>query len=144
MWLTYWLIFAMFSSVEFLLDGVGAYLPFYYEAKVTFLLWLTLDKFQGATLLFDKYIAPLLAQHSPAIDSQIDFLTKKAQNLKMDDLKNVAEFLQSKAKGAGIAVPADSTTGQTIRAEKPAVEKKEQAEAPEEEFVEPIEDKKDL
>merc|ERR1719284_1178095 len=57
-WLQYWLIFSVFSSVAFIFDMVGDNgifpIPFYYEAKVAFVLWLILDKFKGATLPVQK------------------------------------------------------------------------------------------
>ena len=40
-WLHYWMIFAAFSTIEWLVDLIGAYLPFYYEAKLCFVYWLT-------------------------------------------------------------------------------------------------------
>ena len=71
------------------------------------------------------------------------------KNIKMDDLKTAAEFLQAKAKGAGLAeklaAAADSTTGMTApppkkeQAEKP-IEPEELAEVVE---AEPVDKKND-
>ena len=55
-WLHYWIIFAVFSVVQTALDMVGSYLPFYYEIKILFFLWLWVAKFEGATFLFKKYL----------------------------------------------------------------------------------------
>merc|ERR1719482_2085807 len=95
-WLQYWLIFALLSLLDSVIDGIGAYLPFYYEIKVGFMLWLTLDKFKGATLICTKYVEPFLSDKTGAIDAQIDFVSAKAKNLKADDLRTFVTWVQSK------------------------------------------------
>ena len=66
-WCQYWLIFAMMSLVAFAVDMVGSMLPFYWEARVVFALWLVADKFKGATFLCVKYVEPALATHQATI-----------------------------------------------------------------------------
>ena len=38
--------------MEFFLDAVGAFVPFYYEAKLAFFLWLVLERTDGASKLY--------------------------------------------------------------------------------------------
>lgn len=48
-WLTYWVVFSLFTVVEYFADFVISWIPFYYLAKLAFVLWLQLPRFQGAT-----------------------------------------------------------------------------------------------
>ena len=77
-WLQYWMVFALFTMVESIVDMVGAFLPFFYEAKLLFMLWLSLDKFQGATYLYKRFIEPALDQHHGSIDEQLNFVVDRA------------------------------------------------------------------
>ena len=106
-WMQYWMLFSMLSLVEAFADAVGAYLPFYYEGKLLLVLWLSADKFQGATFLCKKHVEPFLAAHQAAIDEQLDFLVSRAKNLKVEDMRSLVEWAQTKggelAGGAAIA-----------------------------------------
>ena len=115
-WCQYWLIFAMMSLVAFAVDMVGSMLPFYWEARVVFALWLVADKFKGATFLCVKYVEPALATHQATIDAQIDFVVARAKDLNVEDVRKLAEWAQAQASGKA-AKPAAA-------AAKKAVEKK--------------------
>jgi hypothetical protein len=114
-WLQYWVVFALFSYMEFVFDFVSTYMPFYYEGKLSFLLWLSLDKFQGATKLFEKFILPTLDAHSGLIDEQMASVTSRVQNFKVEDVRALMEWatdkansLQSAASGAAPKAVASS------------------------------------
>lgn len=131
-WLQYWLVIAALSLVDGILDMVGAYLPFYLECKIAFVFWLSLDKFQGSTFLFKKYIEPLLSDKTEAIDEQIDFLTTRVKNFKVEDVRTLVNWLSSKdmkavintvsaaaAKKAAVAGEAISKASVPEQADKP-------------------------
>ena len=44
-WLTYWVVYATFATVESFTDLLINWVPFYYTAKVLFLLYLSLPQF---------------------------------------------------------------------------------------------------
>eukprot|EP00834_Sanchytrium_tribonematis_P000145 NODE_3_length_80033_cov_0.932970.p62 type:complete len:135 gc:universal NODE_3_length_80033_cov_0.932970:29812-29408(-) len=44
-WLTYWIVYATFATVESFTDILMSWIPFYYTAKVLFLLYLSLPQF---------------------------------------------------------------------------------------------------
>lgn len=46
-------------------------IPFYFEAKLLFVLWLVLPQTRGATLLYVSYIDPFLAEHEESIDAAL-------------------------------------------------------------------------
>mmetsp|Transcript_31335 Transcript_31335/g.64937 ORF Transcript_31335/g.64937 Transcript_31335/m.64937 type:complete len:127 (+) Transcript_31335:157-537(+) len=54
-WLTYWVIFGMFSFVEFFLDIFLQWVPLYHEAKLVFLIWLAIPTFKGALKLWNDH-----------------------------------------------------------------------------------------
>jgi len=95
-WLQYWLIFAIFSTINGVLDMVGEYLPLYWEAKVAFVCWLAVDKFKGASVLFTNVVEKYLRDMTPAIDEQIDFLAARAKNFKADDVTTFVKWASSK------------------------------------------------
>lgn len=96
-WLQYWMVFALFTMVESIVDMVGAFLPFFYEAKLLFMLWLSLDKFQGATYLYKRFIEPALDQHHGSIDEQLNFVVDRAANFKIEDARTFVDWASDKA-----------------------------------------------
>src|SRR4051812_43550499 len=50
-WLTYWVVFAIFTFIDVFSGFVLKFFPFYFFIKILFLIWLFLPNFQGATIL---------------------------------------------------------------------------------------------
>lgn len=93
-WMMYWIVFALFLFVETFLDiFVAFWLPFYYEVKILFVLWLLTPYTKGASVLYRKFIHPTLNAHEEEID------------LYLDQAKNSAgaTLLQLGSKGVGYA-----------------------------------------
>lgn len=70
-WLTYWVVFAAFSVIEFFSDILLNWFPLYWFAKVVFLLWCSADiPNGGSSIIYNHMIRPLFLQHkSRAPDS---------------------------------------------------------------------------
>ncbi|KAK0727957.1 TB2/DP1, HVA22 family-domain-containing protein [Lasiosphaeria miniovina] len=79
-WLTYWVVFALFTVVESLVSVVY-WFPFYYTFKFVFLLWLSLPAFKGAELIFRTLLAPTLGRHFQTSSSTASGLRAKADGL---------------------------------------------------------------
>jgi len=94
-WLQYWLIFALVSPVLSFLDLCSGFIPLYFEAKVAFVLWLSLDQYQGASLLCKKYLEPLLMQHQNTIDETLVFAVKRVKSLKAEDVRTLVDWVSS-------------------------------------------------
>lgn len=63
-WLTYWVVFAAFSVVEFFSDCLMSWFPLYWLAKVVFLLWCSMDSpVNGSTIIYNRFIRPVFLQH---------------------------------------------------------------------------------
>jgi len=81
-WLTYWVVFAVFSVVEFWVDIIFSYFPFYWLAKVVFLIWCMLPiPGNGSMYIYGHVIRPVFMKHRAQIDSAITSVTGRATNL---------------------------------------------------------------
>jgi hypothetical protein len=67
-WLMFWVVMSGFSVVEAIGEVVLTVLPFYYELKAGFVLWLVLPQTRGATHIYNAYVEKYLAQHEREID----------------------------------------------------------------------------
>ncbi|KAK0626602.1 TB2/DP1, HVA22 family-domain-containing protein [Immersiella caudata] len=61
-WLTYWVVFSLFTVIESLVSVVY-WFPFYFTFKFVFLLWLSLPAFRGADIIFRSFLAPTLGRY---------------------------------------------------------------------------------
>eukprot|EP00245_Coleochaete_scutata_P015046 TRINITY_DN655_c0_g1_i3.p1 TRINITY_DN655_c0_g1~~TRINITY_DN655_c0_g1_i3.p1 ORF type:complete len:159 (-),score=21.39 TRINITY_DN655_c0_g1_i3:51-527(-) len=71
-WLTYWTVFSLFTVVEYLAGFLIAWMPFYYLAKLAFILWLQLPQTKGAMLLYVRWVQPQLKLHEQEIDRVLE------------------------------------------------------------------------
>ncbi|KAM5170223.1 receptor expression-enhancing protein 4 [Mantella aurantiaca] len=70
-WMMYWIVFALFMTVETFTDIFVSWFPFYYELKMAFVIWLLSPYTRGASLLYRKCIHPALSLREKEIDSYI-------------------------------------------------------------------------
>jgi receptor expression-enhancing protein 5/6 len=76
-WLTYWVVFSLFTVIESLISVVY-WFPFYYTFKFVFLLWLSLPAFRGADIIFRSFLAPTLGRYFHSSGSTASGLRAKA------------------------------------------------------------------
>lgn len=67
-WLMYWTIYGSLSLIEGTTDKLLSWFPYYYHAKLAFLLWLQLPQFQGAKMLYKDYMKPFILRYQPKVD----------------------------------------------------------------------------
>lgn len=79
-WLTYWVVFSLFTVVESLLSVVY-WFPFYYTFKFIFLLWLGLPAFGGANIIFRSFLQPMFGRYFSESGSTAANLRAKADSL---------------------------------------------------------------
>ncbi|XP_077411539.1 receptor expression-enhancing protein 1 [Vanacampus margaritifer] len=70
-WMMYWIIFALFTSVEVFTDMFICWLPFYYELKIAFVVWLLSPYTKGSSVLYRKFVHPTLSSKEKDIDDYI-------------------------------------------------------------------------
>jgi len=67
-WLTYWVVYGIFTFIDLFSGFILKYIPFYFVLKILFLIWLFLPTFKGASLIYQKIIAKLFNKYRPQID----------------------------------------------------------------------------
>uniref|UniRef100_A0A8C5WFH8 Receptor expression-enhancing protein n=1 Tax=Leptobrachium leishanense TaxID=445787 RepID=A0A8C5WFH8_9ANUR len=70
-WMMYWIVFALFMTVETFTDIFVSWFPFYYEIKMAFVIWLLSPYTRGASLLYRKCVHPALSLREKEIDLYI-------------------------------------------------------------------------
>eukprot|EP00096_Caligus_rogercresseyi_P006684 TRINITY_DN233_c0_g1_i1.p1 TRINITY_DN233_c0_g1~~TRINITY_DN233_c0_g1_i1.p1 ORF type:complete len:187 (+),score=71.65 TRINITY_DN233_c0_g1_i1:202-762(+) len=70
-WLMYWVVFALFSVVEFFSDFLAGWVPFYWLSKCVFMMWL-MSPMNGATIIYNRLVLPYFRKHQPFIDGIVD------------------------------------------------------------------------
>ncbi|XP_063226575.1 receptor expression-enhancing protein 1-like isoform X9 [Bacillus rossius redtenbacheri] len=71
-WMMYWIVFAIFSSIETFTDVfLSFWFPFYYEIKIALLLWLLSPATKGSSILYRKFVHPMLSRREQDIDEYI-------------------------------------------------------------------------
>lgn len=87
-WLTYWVVFAAFSVVEYFADFIAGWVPFYWLSKCLFMVWCMAPiEANGSAIIYSKVILPLFNKHS----ANIDQVMNKAQGKAGDFLDRVTE-----------------------------------------------------
>ncbi|XP_062366584.1 receptor expression-enhancing protein 4 [Cinclus cinclus] len=68
-WMMYWIVFALFMATETFTDLLISWFPFYYEVKMAFVIWLLSPYTRGASLLYRRFVHPMLARKEKDIDA---------------------------------------------------------------------------
>ncbi|XP_043912402.1 receptor expression-enhancing protein 3 [Protopterus annectens] len=70
-WMMYWIVFALYMVLETFADLMVAWFPLYYELKIAFVIWLLSPYTRGASILYRKFLHPLLSSREREIDDYI-------------------------------------------------------------------------
>ncbi|XP_009979168.1 PREDICTED: receptor expression-enhancing protein 6, partial [Tauraco erythrolophus] len=69
-WLTYWVVYGVFSVAEFFSDIFLYWFPFYYAGKCLFLLWCMAPvSWNGSQVLYQTVIRPCFLRHHQTVDN---------------------------------------------------------------------------
>uniref|UniRef100_A0A452Q7E1 Receptor expression-enhancing protein n=2 Tax=Ursus TaxID=9639 RepID=A0A452Q7E1_URSAM len=94
-WLTYWVVYGVFSIAEFFSDLFLSWVPFYYMLKCGFLLWcMAPSPSNGAELLYKRVIQPVFLKHESQVDTMVNDLKDKA--------KETVDTITKEAKKAAV------------------------------------------
>lgn len=78
-WLTYWVVYGLFSVVEFFSDIFLFWFPFYYIGKCAFLLWCMAPfSWNGSQVLYTRFIRPFFLKYHRSVDSVVSDLSEQA------------------------------------------------------------------
>ncbi|KAF2355006.1 TB2/DP1/HVA22-related protein, partial [Trinorchestia longiramus] len=76
-WLTYWVVFASFSLLDTFSGFLISWIPFYWLAKVLFLVWcFSSSEYNGSVIIYHKVILPFFKKHEKKIDSAMGRVDK--------------------------------------------------------------------
>ncbi|CAG0887548.1 unnamed protein product [Cyprideis torosa] len=79
-WLTYWVVFAVFSLLEFFADILVGWFPFYWLTKCIFLVWCFAPiSSNGSQILYNRVIRPYFLKHQVKVDEALDRASSKAK-----------------------------------------------------------------
>lgn len=95
LWLTYWVVFSLFFFLEYLIDIILFWLPFYYLIKLFFLLYLYMPQVRGAESVYNYIIRPILLKHEKAIDDYVNKISQTATSHLTHITGNLTEKLVS-------------------------------------------------
>ncbi|XP_018517664.1 receptor expression-enhancing protein 6 [Lates calcarifer] len=125
-WLTYWVVYGVFSLGEFFSDIFLYWFPFYYAFKCLFLLWCMAPmSWNGSQVIYNKVVRPVFLRHEATVDNMVSNLSGKAmsaaENLTREVLSNlvknkalvtpVSPVAQSEAK----SLPSSSTAASSSK-----------------------------
>lgn len=72
-WMMYWIVFAFFTCIETVSDiFISFWMPFYYEFKILFVLWLLSPATKGSSILYRRFVHPQLVEREQEIDELIE------------------------------------------------------------------------
>ncbi|KAM3876294.1 receptor expression-enhancing protein 6 [Diretmus argenteus] len=78
-WLTYWVVYGVFSLGEFFSDIFLYWFPFYYAVKCLFLLWCMAPvAWNGSQFIYNRIVRPIFLRHEAAVDSMVNDISGKA------------------------------------------------------------------
>ncbi|KAL1433103.1 hypothetical protein MTO96_002068 [Rhipicephalus appendiculatus] len=87
-WLTYWVVYACFSILDFFADGILSFFPFYWLVKVVFLVYCFLPtRSNGSTRIYNSLIRPYFLKSSGQIDTAYAKMAAKASSALGDAFK---------------------------------------------------------
>ncbi|OVA18584.1 TB2/DP1/HVA22-related protein [Macleaya cordata] len=70
-WCQYWILAAMLTVFERVMDIFISWIPMYSEAKLAFFIYLWFPKTKGTTYIYDSFFRPYLAKHEMEIDRSL-------------------------------------------------------------------------
>lgn len=96
-WLTYWVVFALYSVMDDFAGILLFWLPFYYPIKLALLIWMVWPKTKGALIIYEKLVKKVLKMYEGQIDEKIRLVNAKA-----DEAARLGGELGAKAQDAAI------------------------------------------
>jgi len=79
-WLMYWVVFSLFSVLEFFSDALVGWVPFYWLMKCAFLLY-CMSPLEGSSVIYHRVIRPYFLKHESAIDDAVRKGTQQANKI---------------------------------------------------------------
>ncbi|XP_056270563.1 receptor expression-enhancing protein 6 isoform X1 [Pseudoliparis swirei] len=99
-WLTYWVVYGVFSLGEFFADIFLYWFPFYYAFKCLFLLWCMAPmSWNGSQFIYDKMVRPVFFRHEATVDNLVSDLGSRAMSAAENLTREVLIMLMRNQNG---------------------------------------------
>ncbi|XP_042399783.1 putative HVA22-like protein g [Zingiber officinale] len=98
-WCQYWILVAFLSVLGAFADVFFSWLPLYYEAKLGIYLFLWYPQTNGATIVYEKYVGPYIAEHEHEIDLTLLEFRARASDSALIAQQLLASFLKASLSG---------------------------------------------
>ena len=80
-YLTYWVVYGLFSVIDTFTAFLVNRIPFYYTIKLAFLIWLFMPNFKGAVFVYNLIIGPIFRKYEYKFDKGVDKIVSKGKDL---------------------------------------------------------------
>lgn len=94
-WLSYWIIFGVFSILDSFSFGILQLIPFYFVFKILFLLWCYMPNTQGSIIIYNLFVSKILKKleininiATESFKNEIDRLVENSDNPKGNYIYN--------------------------------------------------------
>ena len=78
LWLTYWVVYGLYTVIDSLALVFHSWIPFYYPIKLIVLVWLFAPQTRGAVQVYDGFIRTYLLKHEKEIEIGISHVSNLA------------------------------------------------------------------
>ena len=79
--LTYWVVYGLFTVFDIFTSFLINRIPFYYTLKLAFLIWMFMPNFKGSIYVYNYVIGPLFKKYESKFDKGIANIIKKGEKL---------------------------------------------------------------
>jgi receptor expression-enhancing protein 5/6 len=76
-WLTYWVVFSLFSIIDLFSGFILKFIPFYFFFKLLFLIWLFMPNTRGAIFVYDKFLIKMFKKYESQLETLADRVGEK-------------------------------------------------------------------
>ncbi|KAJ6627092.1 TB2/DP1, HVA22 family-domain-containing protein, partial [Mycena sp. CBHHK59/15] len=112
-WSQYWAVIGVIVAFEYLGEFLISWLPFYWEMKTLFLLFLALPQTQGSTYIYTTYLQPFFIKNEVELDAGILSIQRKTLFFVQAQLASLWQIVWGILnKNAAAGQPPANTTGQ--------------------------------
>ncbi|CAI4222434.1 unnamed protein product [Auanema sp. JU1783] len=85
-WLTYWVVFAVLSVLEFFSHQILSVFPVYWLFKAAFLIWLYFPSTLGAYKIYHKFLRPFVLKHQSGLEEKVGKAADAVKNAIRDNV----------------------------------------------------------
>ena len=97
--LTYWVVYGLFTIFDIFTSFLINRIPFYYTLKLAFLIWMFMPNFKGSLFVYNYIIGPLFKKYESKFDKGVAKILKKGENLTEKAMDTLEENANNMLKG---------------------------------------------